>query len=59
MKCILEVLEQDPRASYNKKPDYVYGMRFLEYDIRFTASENVLVVQDIIKCTEGNYYKIK
>ena len=56
---IIEVLEQDPRAAYNKKPDYVYGMRFLEYDIRFTVSENVLVVQDIIQCTEGNYFKIK
>ena len=56
---IIEVLEQDPRAAYNKKPDYVYGMRFLEYDIRFTVSKNVLVVQDIIKCTEGSYCKIK
>ena len=56
---IIEVLEQDPRAAYNKKPDYVYGMRFLEYDIRFTVSENVLVVQDIIQCTEGHFCKIK
>ena len=59
MERIIEVLEQDPRASYNKKPDYVYGMRFLEYDIRFTVSEDVLVVQDIIQCTEGSFYKIK
>lgn len=59
MGRIIEVLEQDPRAAYNKKPDYVYGMRFLEYDIRFTVSENVLVVQDIIQCTEGHFCKIK
>ena len=59
MERMIEVLEQDPRAAYNKKPDYVYGMRFLEYDVRFTVSEDVLVVQDIINCTERSYIKIK
>ena len=42
------VLKQDPRAAYNKKPDYVYGMRFGEYDIRFTVADGVLVVQDVV-----------
>ena len=44
----LDVLGQDPRAAYNKKPDYVYGMRFGDYDIRFTVEEEVLKVQDVI-----------
>lgn len=56
---IMEVLQQDPRAAYNKKSDYVYGMRFLEYDIRFTVSDGVLTVQDIIDVTAGVYHKVK
>ena len=36
-QAAIEVLAQDPRAAYNKKPDYVYGMAFAEYDIRFTV----------------------
>lgn len=54
-----DVLAQDPRAAYNKKPDYVYGMRFMEYDIRFVVEENVLVVRDVIEVTTENYKKIK
>ena len=56
---ILEVLEQDPRAAYNKKPDYVYGMRFLEYDIRFTVAQQVLTVQDIVRFRDEIYAKVK
>lgn len=43
-KPLLDVLAQDPRAAYNKKPDYVYGMAFDEYDIRFTVADGVLSV---------------
>ena len=56
---VLEVLKQDPRAAYNKKPDYVYGMSFGGYDIRFTVQDNVLTVQDVVEITEGAYRKIK
>ena len=58
-ETVLEVLRQDPRAAYNKKPDYVYGMRFAEYDIRFTVAENELVVQDVIEVSEDNFKKVK
>lgn len=54
-----EVLRQDPRAAYNKKPDYVYGMRFGGYDIRFTVENNELAVQDVIKISEDNFKKVK
>ena len=54
----LDVLGQDPRAAYNKKPDYVYGMRFGEYDIRFTVQEEVLRVEDVIKANQV-FQKIK
>lgn len=56
---VLEVLKQDPRAAYNKKPDYVYGMRFEDYDIRFTVEENILIVKDVVKRTDKDFVKIK
>ena len=56
---VLAVLKQDPRAAYNKKPDYVYGMSFAGYDIRFTAEENRLVVKDVIKVSDVAFKKIK
>ena len=54
-----DVLKQDPRAAYNKKPDYVYGMAFDGYDIRFVVENNVLCVRDIVKCDVKDYTKVK
>ena len=54
-----DVLKQDPRAAYNKKPDYVYGMRFLDYDIRFVVEDETLIVKDIVEIAEAGYKKIK
>ena len=56
---VLAVLQQDPRAAYNKKPDYVYGMSFAGYDIRFTVENERLIVQDVVKLSDGEYRKIK
>lgn len=47
-----QVLAQDPRAAYNKKPDYVYGMRFGDFDIRFTVEEEILYVKDVVEVSE-------
>ena len=58
-ESVLAVLQQDPRAAYNKKPDYIYGMSFSGYDIRFTVQEEVLKVQDVVKLNEDLYKKIK
>lgn len=55
---VLQVLKQDPRAAYNKKLDYVYGMEFAGYDIRFTAAEGVLTVVDIVSAA-GEWKKVK
>lgn len=52
------VLRQDPRAAYNKKPDYVYGMAFGGYDIRFAAQEGKLVVRDVVR-QDGGAGKVK
>lgn len=53
------VLAQDPRAAYNKKPDYVYGMSFAGYDIRFVVEEETLVVQEILRLEAKDYQKVK
>lgn len=57
--AVLAVLEQDPRAAYNKKPDYVYGMSFAGYDIRFTVSDGILFVQNVILLSDDAWNKIK
>jgi len=56
---VLDVLKQDPRAAYNKKPDYVYGMSFAGFDIRFTVEEDILYVNDVVQLKEQGYVKIK
>lgn len=56
---VVGVLEQDPRAAYNKKTDYVYGMAFDGYDIRFTVEDEVLYVKDIVQISSYGYNKIK
>ena len=53
-----DVLKQDPRAAYNKKPDYVYGLAFSGYDIRFTVNEDILRVQEVTPIAKG-FQKIK
>lgn len=56
---VLAVLRQDPRAAYNKKADYIYGMQFAGYDIRFAVEEDVLVVKDIVAISDNDYKKVK
>lgn len=58
-QSVLDVLRQDPRAAYNKKPDYVYGMKFCGYDIHFTVQNEILVVKDIVVLDDDHYKKIK
>ena len=55
---LLEVLAQDPRAAYNKKPDYIYGMAFDDYDIRFMVAEGILTVKEITRRTQ-EWKKVK
>lgn len=42
------VLSHDPRPSYQRNPERVYGLPFAGFDIRFTVKENVLTVQEIV-----------
>lgn len=58
-QTVYEVLSQDPRAAYNKKPDYVYGMNFAGYDIRFVVEEDVLTVKEIVDRQAHGWKRIK
>lgn len=41
------VLSHDPRPSYQRDKDRVYGLTFAGYDIRFTVQDDVLTVVDV------------
>lgn len=44
---ILQCLADDPRPSYQEDPDRIYGMRFADYEIKFSIQEDVLRVIDV------------
>lgn len=46
-QALLGVLSHDPRPSYQKDPDRVYGLRFAAFNVRFTVKDNILTVTDI------------
>ena len=41
------VLSHDPRPSYQRKPDRVYGLTFAGFDIRFQVKEDTLTVVEV------------
>ena len=43
----IQVLSHDPRPSYQRKPDRIYGLTFAGYDIRFQVQEDVLTVMEV------------
>ena len=45
----IEVLSHDPRPSYQRKPDRIYGLTFAGYDIRFQVQEDILTVVEVNK----------
>ena len=46
-KAAVGVLSHDPRPSYQRNADRVYGLNFAGFDIRFTVNENRLTVQAV------------
>ena len=48
-QAAIGVLSHDPRPSYQRQPDRVYGISFAGFDIRFTVEEDVLTVQAVEK----------
>ena len=41
------VLSHDPRPSYQRKPDRVYGLSFAGFDLRFCVREDTLTVLEV------------
>ena len=46
-EAALEVLSHDPRPSYQRDTNRVYGLNFSEFDIRFTVKADTLTVKEV------------
>jgi len=46
-KAAIGVLSHDPRPSYQRDPERVYGMSFAGFDLRFTVRGDTLTVSDV------------
>lgn len=46
-QAAIEVLSHDPRPSYQRDPNRVYGLPFAGFDIRFTVDEHLLHVKEL------------
>lgn len=46
-QALLGVLSHDPRPSYQRDPERIYGLSFAGYNIRFQVWDNILSVLDI------------
>lgn len=47
--ALIGVLSHDPRPSYQRDPDRIYGLDFSGYNIRFRVKDDILTVLDIEK----------
>ena len=45
-QTVLDLLAQDPRPSYQRDPQRIYGMAYAGWNIRFTVDGEVLTVRD-------------
>lgn len=50
---LLEVLAQDPRPSYQKDPQRIYGFPFGGFEIRFTVEKGLLRVREVLDLENG------
>lgn len=48
-QAAIGVLSHDPRPSYQRKPNRIYGLTFAGFDIRFKVEENTLTVCEVYK----------
>ncbi len=44
----ISILSHDPRPSYQRKPERIYGLPFAGFDIRFHVTEKTLTVCDVV-----------
>lgn len=48
-QAAIGVLSHDPRPSYQRDPDRIYGLTFAGFDIRFQVMDNCLYVKEVTK----------
>ena len=48
-EALMGVLAGDPRPSYQHDPERVYGVRYADYNVKFTVDGNMLSVVDVIE----------
>ena len=48
-EALMGVLAGDPRPSYQNDPARVYGVRYAQYNVKFTVDEGTLTVVDVIE----------
>jgi len=46
-EAAIAILSHDPRPSYQRKRDRVYGLTFAGYNIRFTVNDKILLVTEV------------
>ena len=49
-QAAIGVLSHDPRPSYQRKEDRLYGLTFAGFNIRFTVKDKLLSVCEVTKC---------
>ena len=47
-QAAIGVLSHDPRPSYQRKPERIYGLPFAGFDIRFRVAEETLTVIEVV-----------
>lgn len=48
-EALVGVLSHDPRPSYQRTPDRIYGLSFAGFDVRFTVDCSTLFVKEVTK----------
>ena len=48
-EAAIGVQSHDPRPSYQRKPDRIYGLTFAGFDIRFKVTDDILTVEEANK----------
>lgn len=51
-EALLEVLANDPRPRYQKRPDKIYGLAYGSKDIHFKVNEDILTVCDVTEFSD-------
>lgn len=51
-EATIGVLSHDPRPSYQRDPERIYGLPFAGFDIRFTVKGDTLQVCDVVKLSK-------